>query len=447
MKLLSLGADPSECGPDRTPAIFDAASSGNCNVIAALLLSNADARCRDSTGHFPSDFVVSRGPAHTLLQVFEGKQPGQGELGHVLASLDLLLRPQVAQAVMDLAYASFMPSSGNASLQEDVSHSTERLFHPPITNSLQGLPHSAPRQQPQESALTIAARTANLTEVLMLLQNRADPNDYDALGETPLFEAVLQGQPDVIASLLLSNADVNVRSATGNTPRDIATGGAACGLLAFFAGEELREEQCEFLLDSLGNLMRTALRHEISEPAANRRGLTDSDTTGFARLPDGRPLPRPLPPLPPEVRAARDAAAQKHLSQAPLACAARAADVGEVLRLMTVGTDPNQSDDFGETPLFEAAAAGNVDAVAALLLHSADPNQKSLSGGEAADLANVPAVRTLLAFFAGAEPSTQEKWAACQSVSDPSLRAAITSRLRVGSMQEALRHTLRKLRA
>ncbi len=65
------------------------------------------------------------------------------------------------------------------------------------------------------------------------------------------------------------------------------------------------------LLTSLGDATVDAIRLEISERAANRRGLrpveADADEAGLSRR-------RPLPPLPPEVKAARDAlAAQEPL--------------------------------------------------------------------------------------------------------------------------------------
>lgn len=344
---------------------------------------------------------------------------------------------------MDLAYASLKPSGNTSVLQEFTTTVNSPPFH-----SLPDTQHLDLNHPVAESPLMMAVRTGNTSDVLSLLQRSADPNDYDVLGETPLFEAVLRGQADVIACLLLHNADVNICSAAGNTPRDIATSGSARGLLAFFGGEDLTDEQCDFLLDSLSISIRETVQHEMNERAANRRGLTNLDTAGLVRLPDGRPLPRPLPPLPPEVKQARDAAAAKDLSQVPLACAARAADVDEVLHLLTnAGEDPNLTDEFGETPLFEAAASGNADVVAALLLNSADPNKRSLAGGRAADFATFPPVKTLLAFFSGSDPSVDEKHLACQSIKHPDLHAAVMARLRVGSMQEALQRTLRKLRA
>ena len=40
----------------------------------------------------------------------------------------------------------------------------------------------------------------SLAEVTKLLNSRAEPNEYDRLGETPLFAAASQGQPDVVAT-------------------------------------------------------------------------------------------------------------------------------------------------------------------------------------------------------------------------------------------------------
>ena len=73
--------------------------------------------------------------------------------------------------------------------------------------------------------------------------------------------------------------------------------------------QELDPHSSDQLLLRLSDATVDAMRLEISERAANRRGLRpaadgDDENGGVGRR-------RPLPPLPPEVKAARDALAAK----------------------------------------------------------------------------------------------------------------------------------------
>lgn len=73
--------------------------------------------------------------------------------------------------------------------------------------------------------------------------------------------------------------------------------------------QELDPHSSDQLLLRLSDATVDAMRLEISERAANRRGLRpiDGDDDGSS----GTGRRRPLPPLPPEVKAARDALAAK----------------------------------------------------------------------------------------------------------------------------------------
>lgn len=281
---------------------------------------------------------------------------------------------------------------------------------------------------PHASFLGRAAAADDLVEVTNLLKARAEPNEYDKKGETPLFTAVSDASPDVVAMLLLCNAEPLTKSIHGTTPWEVAACRQTRSLLSFFAGQELEETEKTQLLDSLSQGMQEAIGHAISERAANRRGLRPAEEVPNE---DGAPIrQRPLPPLPPEVKKARDAMAAKDLNQDPLACAARTGDVEEVLRLLDGGHDPNIGDELGETPLFEAASAGSVDVVAALLVKRADPGKRSLSGGIAADLAADSVTRSLLSTYAGIKISDEEKAAACGAIKDDELRESVANKFR-----------------
>ncbi|CAE8613435.1 unnamed protein product [Polarella glacialis] len=446
MRLLEAGAVaelPNSLG--RQP-IFEAAASGSTDVTAVLLLHGvALSDAKDSEGRRPCDLAAPGSPLQRMLELFAGRRPEAGELELVLASLDSLLRPQVAHALMELMHAPQAQGLHRPAMVTEVSA-------PALADTVGelglGRATSSSSALIREPALSRAARAGSMSDVLLLLEGRADPNECDEVGETPLFEAAARGEPDIVAALCMFNADPGVQSVAGGVAWDTATTGAARGLLSFFSREEMKEEQCEFVLGSLCELMRTAVGHEMRQYWANRRGLpswNSGDSPDALVSPQAR---RPLPPLPPAVKAAREAEAELKLSQAPLARAARAGNLQEVLRLLDQSdTDPNQQDELGETPLFEASAAGSTNVVAALLLRSADPQRRNLAGGIALDLAQDPATRTLLSCFAGSEASDEEKWLALQAITEPELRTKMVMKLRAGSMQNALHQTLRKLRA
>ena len=166
---------------------------------------------------------------------------------------------------------------------------------------------------PHGSSLGRAAAADDLVEVTSLLKSRAEPNDYDKKGETPLFTAVALGSPDVVASLLLCNAEPLTKSIHGVTPWDVASCNENRSLLSFFAGQELEDADRLQLLDSL-SAMQEAIEHAISERAANRRGLRPAEELPEEALAATRQ--RPLPPLPPEVKKARDAMAAQDMQSA-----------------------------------------------------------------------------------------------------------------------------------
>lgn len=378
----------------------------------------------------------------------------------------------------------------------------------------------APKLSTAWKPLCKAVREGTLKQVVKLLEAKADPNDADGTGQSPLFAAASLGEASIVALLLLWGADPGRRSAIGGLPTDVAASAAVSHLLTVFCGGNLSERQRERVLFELeGDELREAVKRrfppvplpEVEEeppplvpmpprqPASSSSGKTSKPPmTGTlmvysktAREPKPVPPRRvrknealalvaaPLRPLSMAQAAARVAAAEEAalaeaerraeaaaaaqaakvaaaakeaeacsgLSQAPLAKAARSGKVKDVLRLLKARADPNQLDELGETPLFEAVAIGSVDVVAALLFASADPTRQSLAGGIAADLAECRACRALLGLFEGSHPSTEEQALIFQGLLDSNLQDQVSAKLRAGNMQEALQHTLRKLRA
>ena len=67
------------------------------------------------------------------------------------------------------------------------------------------------------NALCYAAMKGNRPLLEYLLEQGADSNYQDGLGQTPLIYAVLGGHADIVTRLLLSGADAGQRNSAGDT--------------------------------------------------------------------------------------------------------------------------------------------------------------------------------------------------------------------------------------
>jgi hypothetical protein len=96
-----------------------------------------------------------------------------------------------------------------------------------------------------ESDLHRAARTGDIAFLQSRLQQGADPNLRDALGRTPLFDAVAAGKIEAVRALLAAKTDVNAKSWAGKTPliEAAALGRADSAKLLIDAGADLNADQ------------------------------------------------------------------------------------------------------------------------------------------------------------------------------------------------------------
>jgi len=444
MKVLQEGANVNASNARGETPLFTAAASGSLDVTAALLLHSADPGRKSKSGLMAQD-AAPPGPVRSLLELAHGNFESAA-MQSVMGVLDPLLKPQMMHMLQEKMQAKM---SGQDARGGPGPGPSPGAFAPPARAA--PAPAQAPprREEPpmppralaaepakagSESALTRAAKSGSLKDVMKLLQGGADPNVADTVGETPLFEAAAHGFTDVTAALLVYRGDPDKRSGTGLLAGDLTTDGTVRGLLAFFRGEDMVSEQLEFLLEGLGETMREVIGRMVHSLEASKRGLADGEVGGEA----------PVKVVPPRDRIIDTG----HLSGAPLASAAREGDLDEVRRLLEERADPNITDELGETPLFEAVASGFDDVTAILLLHKADPERRSDAGGVAADIAVDLPGKLLLDFFKGVELSNDDKYVIVyEALRDPEVREAISGRFRAANMQEAYKHTLRKLRA
>lgn len=227
---------------------------------------------------------------------------------------------------------------------------------------------------PGETALGVAVREKRIWEARRLIEARADPNEPDCLGETPLFEAACKGHTEMVAMLLDARADPALRSVSGGTAMDFANGPEAAALMAAMNPEKAKEAD-----------------KVASEKALRRLRRQSLATRCMGRMEE----------ISMEAREDEEVDERCHMEampgETPLAAAVRGRHAPEVRRLLESRASPHEPDSLGETPLFEAASHGSTLLVALLLDARADAAHRSHSGLTALDVAKGPDAAAIVA--------------------------------------------------
>jgi len=410
LQLLGEGADPNETDMLGETPLFEAAASSRKDMVAALVASRADVNRHSLAGGAASDICANRS-MQLLLALCRGvRLDGEAEtlaLQGVSPFLRRALWPELRRLRAEAA------ELGEA--EEEISIQESAM---PV------------------SPLALAVQAGNLQLVLRLLQDRADPNEVDAVGETPLFEAATTGNANIMAALLLANADPRWQSPSSNCALDFAANGSTQLLLELFQGDRLeRVKEDDLCLQELSEGLRgTVLRvlgrrwnthDQVQAPTEDEAKSTTKHTADTMVTEHDKPESFPEEEPPAGVPDAAGEVCEGEVCT-PLALAARAEDLPLVLQLLEQQADPNEGDALGETPLFEAALTGNINVAAALLVHGADPGKRSLSDMVAVDLASNSMMKALLASSRG------------ESL-EPAVLAELLAELRP-ELREALRH-------
>jgi len=128
--------------------------------------------------------------------------------------------------------------------------------------------------------LAAAARRGDVEEVKALLRQRANPNERDAAGETPLFSAARGSYTDVVAVLLLGKADPSLRSENGLVAADLLPGPPVGALLWLALGAEVSAREQREAFEALEECTRFLVARLLEKHCAKlavRDVLSDTE--------------------------------------------------------------------------------------------------------------------------------------------------------------------------
>eukprot|EP00747_Dinoflagellata_sp_TGD_P051579 gnl/TRDRNA2_/TRDRNA2_147427_c2_seq1.p1 gnl/TRDRNA2_/TRDRNA2_147427_c2~~gnl/TRDRNA2_/TRDRNA2_147427_c2_seq1.p1 ORF type:complete len:570 (+),score=135.08 gnl/TRDRNA2_/TRDRNA2_147427_c2_seq1:10-1719(+) len=409
LRVLKSGADANATDDVGETPLFEAASTGDVDMVAALLLHGADPNHQSAATMIAAD-VAADVCTKSLLKLFSGKDCSPAVENKALEGLGDSMRQAVKQ---------HLQARGRNGAETEVPTKQQ-----PSSQEMDGgypkgaaSKKAAPREVTGGSLLLLpAVQNGNVEEVLRLLKDGADANVADEVGETPLFEAASLGNPDIVAALLLHAAEPSRKSSENMVPIDFAADVATNTLLKLYSGHEQPPAAIQKALESLTG----SIRQEVAQDL-RRRGH---------ELPSSNSLEAQSAKLQArETAESATAEASKKVFNPHLLPAVQSGDLPEVLRLLKGGADANAFDDVGETPIFEAAAAGDANVLAALLLYSADPNQKSHENMFAIDVAADFATKALLKLFQGKEVSPAVRQKALDNLG-PDMKDEVTQHLK-----------------
>lgn len=212
-------------GLDDEDPVAAAARQGNLQEVQRLLSSKCDPNVRDVLGETP---------------LFEASARNDISMAKALiaARADTTIRSHAGNKAFELAstdaFREAMADESEPAAAEDSS-----------------------------GQLAFAARQGDLAEVRRLLAAKADPNQQDVVGETPLFEAAASGSVSVTATLLLAGADPDHTSLMGSVPLDLAASSPVRALLRLCIGEKIEFNERDSILDSLVPELRIPVKRFI----------------------------------------------------------------------------------------------------------------------------------------------------------------------------------------
>ncbi len=251
-------------------------------------------------------------------------------------------------------------------------------------------PAPASEQKPEPSpkpevSIHEAARTGNLEAISYFINAGADLDEAEPVMGSPLTNATVYNQIEIVKALIKGGANVNVRhKSDGNTPVHSA---------AFFAYPEI----LKLLLDAGAEKTPKNLKGELPigitmVPWEDAQGIyllvggILNSMTGENKVP--MDLPRIKAALPEifellsdgEKFTAIEKSDDKNAEEGTIFRAALAGDIDAIRKAIVAGDDLDLRDKDGNTALITASSFGRTEAAIVLIDGGADPDLKNQKG-------------------------------------------------------------------
>lgn len=195
---------------------FNAIKEGNLEDVQSILAANPGYIQEKENGVSPilaavynqkpeiADFLATKS---TALNIFEASSLGKNEVvvQHLIREPDLI-NAYAEDGFQPLGLASFFGHYETAEALINASAAIDSQSKNPLS--------AAPIQS--------AAAAGHVKIVMLLLNNKANPNVREQGGYTPLHTAAQNGDAQMIRSLLYNGADLGVRSNDGKLAVDLA---------------------------------------------------------------------------------------------------------------------------------------------------------------------------------------------------------------------------------
>ena len=302
--LLEAGADPNARSSGRRTPLHSAAGGGQLSVTKALLLAGADPQARTEEGLTPLHFAANSRHPNTPEVVTELLNSGA----------DPTARDEEGKSAWDLAqHNTILKNTGTYRRLEARAKGTSRIGLPPSQPRVQlgEAPESTPTHAQVDCAnwnTSFFFEAAKLTDVTRCLQAGANLETRDGRGETPLYQAVINGTTEAVTALLGAGANPDARNVICMTPLHYAAAlwrsGAGMALLAAGADPALRDEDGDFpfdeIPDGVGDILRLQAKGQF--PPGGQIGGPEQ-TSLYSTLYQGKYSqvrrllsPNPIPP-------------------------------------------------------------------------------------------------------------------------------------------------------